>query len=87
LSKYDPLTEFLKKQVQDRIELLFDDIEDEDKIGVQLPKAAREYPAWWANEVDPKTRHYQGRAWTDAGWKVENVDFEREVVVFVRVQI
>ena len=86
MSKYDGLTEFLKRQLANQVRLLFDDLEDQDKIGVQLPKAAREYPAWWANEVNPKTRHYQCRAWTDAGWKVESVDLNGEVVVFVRIR-
>jgi hypothetical protein len=86
LSKYDALTEFLNRQLADRVRLLFDDIEDEDKIGLQLPKAAREHPAWWANEVDPKTRHYQCRAWTTAGWRVEHVDCNREIVEFERVR-
>jgi hypothetical protein len=86
LNKYAPLTGFLERQIHDRIELLFDDIEDEDKIGVPLPRAAKEYPEWWANEVNPKTRHYQCRAWTEAGWKVEGVDIEKETVIFARVQ-
>jgi hypothetical protein len=85
MDKYKPLTEWLKRQQSDRVEISFDDIEDEDKIGVQLPAAAKEHPDWWANEVDTKTRHYQCRAWTEAGWKVEEPDLGRELVVFVRV--
>jgi hypothetical protein len=85
MGKYDALTDFLNRQVHNRVELTFDDIEDEDKIGLQLPDAAK-YSAWWANEVDPSTRHYQCRAWTEPGWKVEGVDFNKETVVFVRVR-
>ncbi len=84
LSKYDALTEFLNRKLADCVPLLFNDIEDEDKIGVQLPKAAREHAAWWANEANAKTRHYQCRAWTEVGWKVESVDFTKVLVVFVR---
>ena len=82
--KYAPLTEWLKRQLSDRVRVLLDDIEDEDKIGVQLPRAAKEHRAWWANEVSPKTRHYQCRAWTEAGWKVEDANLKRGVVIFVR---
>lgn len=85
MKKYEPLSAWLKRQVCDRVELTFEDIEDEDKIGVKLPRAAREHRAWWANEASPKTRHYQCRAWIDAGWRVEVVDVERESVVFVRI--
>ena len=42
MDKYEPLTNWLKRQVQDRVEPTFDDVEDEDKIGVKLPRAARE---------------------------------------------
>jgi hypothetical protein len=46
VDKYRPLTEWLKKQKFDSVEISFDDIEDEDKIGVQLPRAVRgEYAA------------------------------------------
>jgi hypothetical protein len=86
MDKYAPLTGWLKKQVGYRVETTFENIEDEDKIGVNLPRAAREHRAWWANEISPKTRHYQCRAWTDAGWRVEDVELLREIVVFVRIQ-
>jgi hypothetical protein len=85
MNKYEPLTDWLMRQVQGRVESTFEDIEDEDKIGVKLPRAAREHRAWWANEVNPKTRHYQCRAWTEAGWGVEDVDVGKEIVVFVRI--
>jgi hypothetical protein len=85
MKKYEPLTDWLKRQVPDTVRATFEDIEDEDKIGVELPAAAKEHRAWWANEVDRKTRHYQCRAWTDAGWNVAEVDLRKEVVVFVRI--
>jgi hypothetical protein len=84
MGKYDPLREWLERQLNDRIEVTLDDIEDEDRIGVRLPRSAKEYPEWWANEVDPKTRHFQCRAWTEAGWRVEKVDLAKGTVIFVR---
>ena len=87
MGKYDRLTLWLERQPGDRIEVTFEDIEDEEKIGVQLPKSAKEHREWWANEVNPKTRHFQCRAWTEAGWQVETADLAREVVVFVRTRV
>jgi hypothetical protein len=84
MEKYDDLTRWLERQTSNRVEVPFEDIEDKDKIGVQLPKSAKQHRAWWANEVNPKTRHFQCRSWTTAGWKVESVDLPEEVVVFVR---
>jgi len=86
MSKFDPLRESLRRRLSDRVEMTFEEIEDEDKIGVKLPRAAREHREWWANEINPHTRHYQCRAWLAAGWKVEHVDLSKEVVIFVRVR-
>ena len=82
LSKYRPLHDWLQNQSTDQLTLSFDDIEDEDKIGVELPKSAREYRPWWGNEAKPGSR--QCRAWLDAGWKVDAVDLSKEVVTFLR---
>jgi hypothetical protein len=84
MRKYEPLKEWLERQPNDRVEVTFDDIEDEDKIGVQLPQSAKEHREWWANEMNPKTRHLQCRAWTEVGWKVGTLDLAKEVVVFIR---
>jgi len=75
------LTEFLERQIYDRIGISLDEIEDEDKIGMKLPRAAREDSEWWINENNP-----QCRAWLAAGWRVEQVDRSGEIVVFVRVR-
>ena len=75
------LTEFLERQIYDRIGISLDEIEDEDKIGMKLPRAAREDSEWWIKENNP-----QCRAWLAAGWRVEQVDRSGEIVVFVRVR-
>jgi hypothetical protein len=42
MSRYDPLRDYLQCQSADRIQLSFSDIEDEDRIGVKLPRSAKE---------------------------------------------
>jgi hypothetical protein len=86
MSRYDLLRDYLERQSADRIQLSFRDIEDEDRIGLKLPRSAKEKQAWWANETNPTTRHYQCRAWRSAGWKVEYVDLNREIVIFMRMR-
>ena len=86
MSRYDPLRDYLQRQLADRIQLSFSDIEDEDRIGIKLPRSAKEKQAWWGNEADPTTRHYQCRAWRSAGWKVERVDLNTEIVIFLRIR-
>jgi hypothetical protein len=82
IGKYDPLKDWLLNQPGDRLTLSFEDIEDEDRIGAELPKSAREYRPWWGNEAKPGSR--QCRAWLDTGWKVDAVDLSKEVVTFMR---
>lgn len=79
-SKYFPLTELLRNQTGNCIQLTFTQIERE--IGDELPSSARKYREWWANEAASDTRHRQCRAWQSAGWKVEGVDLTKESVVF-----
>lgn len=82
MSKYDPLSRWLRNQLSSPVKVTFEDIEDEDKIGVNLPPSARQYREWWANATDPKTRYRQCRAWLNAGWEVEYVDPSSEFVIF-----
>jgi hypothetical protein len=84
MSKYDILGDWLRNQRSSPVSLLFDDIEDRDRIGVKLPMTARQRREWWGNESTPASRHVQSKAWLSAGWRVEDVDFRRELVVFVR---
>jgi len=79
--RYDALTKWLRNQKKDRVKLCFEDLEDEDVIGMTLPYTAWDR-AWWTNERDRKST--QSRAWLDAGWKVQSVDPDREIVSFVR---
>jgi hypothetical protein len=84
MEKCDGLTRWLVRQMSNRVEVPFEDIEDEDKIGVRLPKSAKQHQAWWVNDVNPKTRKFHCHSWINAGWKVEAVNLRKEVVIFVR---
>jgi hypothetical protein len=84
MSSYDVLSDWLRRQPGDRVSVLFDDIEDEDRIGVELPMTARRRREWWGNETSDDSRHVQCRSWLNAGWKVAEVNLGRETVVFTR---
>jgi hypothetical protein len=84
MNKYDLLGNWLRRQPGVRVSPSFEDIEDEDRIGVKLPLTARQRPEWWGNEVSGDSRHVQCLAWLKAGWKVEEVDLAAQTVVFVR---
>jgi hypothetical protein len=46
MSKYERLQNWLRNQSGDPVFVLFDDIEDEDRIGVKLPLTARQHREW-----------------------------------------
>lgn len=78
MNNCDLLSDWLRNQLSNRIRLSFEDIEDEDRVGVKLPLAAKEHRSWWERD----SRHY--RAWVNAGWHIESVDLSAQAVVFVR---
>ena len=85
--KYDPLGEFLRKTPRniDRVTLSFEQIEL--IIRATLPRWSEEtYRAWWANQKDVSTRP-QAKAWTQAGFAVDEVERKQKWVRFVRKSV
>ena len=76
MSKYDPLQTYLARNEGSQCTLSFAEIER--IIGTTLPRSAREYREWWANQVDTKNRP-QAKAWQDAGWEVRSVQLGQRI--------
>ncbi|MCC5634999.1 helix-turn-helix domain-containing protein [Nostoc sp. CHAB 5844] len=76
-SKYQPLLEFLRGSDRNEVTLSFTEIET--LINDVLPESARNKQAWWSNR---KQGSSQASAWIEAGYRVEDVDFERQQVIF-----
>lgn len=84
MSKYEPLQKFLKGLDRDEEhELKFTELERE--LGFDLPRSARSYQAWWANQRNG--RHVQANSWLDAGWHTAELDLKGEQVTFRPVAI
>ena len=83
MAKYDPLETYLRRKAGAEVELSFADIER--ILGAMLPNSAKR-SQWWANELDPESRHIQYRAWRNAGFDAfpypdaERVRFARRVL-------
>ena len=77
--KYEPLTEFLRRQPGSRVRMAFDEIER--VIGAKLPPSATEHRAWWSNNAE---NNVMTKAWKDAGFESEDVDMQRRRVAFRR---
>ncbi|WP_063860195.1 DUF6884 domain-containing protein [Paenibacillus sp. Soil724D2] len=74
--KYTPLCTYLNTQEGSIIELMVDQLEE--LLGFALPTSAKQYRAWWANDVT----HSQAKAWIFAGWEVDKVNLP--VITFKR---
>ena len=81
--KYTPLEQYLRHlpKSQNEVTLGFEQIETilKDK----LPSSAYGYRQWWENEKEGN--HVNTRAWTNAGWKVESLDFDEKWVKLIRI--
>jgi hypothetical protein len=79
--KYEPLTEFLRRQSRALVRMSFDEIER--VIGAKLPPSATHHRAWWSNNAQ---NNVMTKAWKDAGFESEDVDMEGRRVAFRRVR-
>lgn len=80
MGKYEPLSEFLRKQSSKEVRMSFAQIER--IIGAKLPPKAQHHRAWWSNNP---TNNVMTKAWLDAGFKSAEVDIERRRLVFQKV--
>ena len=79
VSKYAPLNRYLHTMELDSWRTSFEAIEA--IIGGALPRSARKYPAWWANDERPGRQSW---AWLEAGYRTRDVDVIGGEVTFVR---
>src|ERR1700752_847802 len=79
--KYEPLTEFLRRQSRAVVRMSFDEIER--VIGAKLPPSALHHRAWWCNNAQ---NNVMPKAWKDAGFESEDVDMKGRRVAFRRVR-
>lgn len=78
-SKYQPLLEFLRGSDQSEITFYFAEIET--LINDTLPNSAKSKRAWWSNRGKGAL---QALAWIEAGYRVEDVDFDKQQVKFYK---
>jgi hypothetical protein len=79
--KYAALGEHLRGLATTKAEATLRFAEIERMIGATLPKSARTYREWWANQDGGSRAPH----WRAAGFEIENVDFARELVRFRRI--
>lgn len=77
MGKYEPLYKYLIKSEEPNLCLVFAEIEK--ILGDKLPASAYVHRQWWANN---KSKGRQANAWIDAGYKIENINFNKQTVLF-----
>ena len=82
--KYTPLEDYLRGLPVSQREVVLSFEQIERIINAKLPASAYGYQQWWDNEKEGN--HVNGRAWANAGWKVESVDFHRKQTRLVRAE-
>jgi hypothetical protein len=80
MSKYEPLSQTLTRLKADYWRPTF--LELERILESKLPASARKNDIWWKAEAGG--RHTHAHAWSAAGWKVQDVNVDKEKVTFVR---
>ena len=81
--KYTPLENYLRSLPVNQREVVLSFEQIERIINAKLPPSAYGYQQWWDHETEGN--HVNKRAWSNAGWKVESVDFKRKQARLVRI--
>jgi len=81
--KYTPLETYLRDLPESQREVMLRFEQIERILNAKLPSSANEYRQWWENEKEGN--HVNARAWSNAGWKVESVDFNGKWVKLTRI--
>jgi hypothetical protein len=81
--KYAPLEHYLRELPANQIEVTLGFEQIEKILASNLPASASEDRRWW--DYEKEGNHLNRRAWTNAGWKVEHVNFNEKWAKLVRV--
>jgi len=77
MSKYEPLQHHLSNLPALEWRASFKEIER--ILGFPLPPSSRKHRALWSNNAQ---NHVMTKAWLSAGWRTEQVDLQKQELVF-----
>jgi hypothetical protein len=82
--KYSPLERYLREVPGQEREVTLGFEQIEQILQSRLPSSAYEDERWWLHEKE--ANHVSTRAWTNAGWRIGQVDVDRKKVKLVRIE-
>ncbi len=80
--KYTPLENHLRTLPASQREITLDFEQIERILNDRLPPSAYEDRRWWDHETEGN--HIHPRAWSNAGWKIDTVNFNKKWVKLIR---
>lgn len=80
--KYTLLENYLRDLPESQREVTLEFEQIERILNDKLPRSAYEQ-SWW--EKEKEGNHVSRRSWTNAGWKVESLDFNEKWVKLIRI--
>ena len=80
--KYTPLENYLRNLPKEQREVTLGFEQMEGILNDKLPSSAYEDRRWWDHETEGN--HINKRAWSNAGWQVESLDFDKKWVRLIR---
>jgi len=80
--KYTPLENYLRDLPESQREVTLGFRQIEKILNDKLPSSAYEQ-SWWDKEKEGN--HVNARSWSNAGWKVESLDFNEKRVKLIRI--
>jgi len=82
--KYTPFEDYLHDLPESQREVMLRFKEIERILNDKLPSSAYEDRRWWDHEKEGN--HVNARSWSNAGWKVDEVNFKEKWVKLVRAE-
>lgn len=82
--KYTPLENYLNELPINQRECALSFNQIEEILRIKLPDSAYENQKWWEHETEGN--HVTQRAWTSAGWEINNLDVKSQKVKFTRLR-
>ena len=80
--KYTPFEDYLHDLPESQREVMLRFKEIERILNDKLPSSAYEDRRWWDHEKEGN--HVSARSWSNAGWKIDEVNFKEKWVRLVR---
>ena len=81
-SKYTPLENYLRDLPESQREITLGFKQIEKILKTKLPYSAYESQTWWEHETEGN--HVNKRSWSNAGWKIESLDINKQWVKLIR---